>query len=47
MNRSSPNHVIPGRDEVTSPESIGPHMCGEMDSGLAAYAAPRNDGINE
>src|SRR5690242_13395843 len=38
--------VIPGRDEVASPESIPPRPCDPMDSGFT-LRAPRNDGMRE
>ena len=50
-------HVIPGRDEVASPESITPEEAVSlrvdiadklvvMDSGLLASLGPRNDGCS-
>jgi hypothetical protein len=41
--RSNPVFVIPGRDEVASPETI--LTIGAMDSGLS-LREPRNDGVN-
>ncbi len=35
--------VIPGRDEVANPESSYFLLTSLLDSGFAAYAAPRND----
>ncbi|MGT2501810.1 hypothetical protein ACVOMS_15090 [Bradyrhizobium guangxiense] len=38
--RPYPLPVIPGRDEVANPESIGQRDGGEMDSGFAPTRAP-------
>ncbi len=42
MDARQPTVVIPGRDEVASPESIT--TVGSMDSGPAPRGASRNDG---
>lgn len=43
MRRDKEEFVIPGRDEVASPESIVRRTCGQMDSGFS-LREPRNDG---